>query len=404
MLLQFSVSNFKSIKDEITLSLEATSLNDLEHHLIKENDDNAYLPIAVLYGPNGGGKSNILEAINALLFKIISPINMIASSKKMFLNPIKIKPFSFDKDTVNQPTKFDLVFKTKLNEYHYRLEILNDNVLNEELDLIKFDTMRATNLFTRNESKTKINSSYSSHFKNESTISTTLPYLSFLMIMYNNNPIVQDLYDYFLNRLEVYDYGNPQLELMIMKLDDQNDSSKKIKDLMLQMFKEMDIDISNFEYKKEPYGLDIITHHSLENDDYTLRFNEESSGTQKLFKILPLIVASLIKGGTLIIDELDAKLHPSLLRYIIELYTNLEINKNKSQIIFSSHDLSSMNNETFRRDEIYFAMKDDNKSTVLYSLAELNVRKDAKYDKQYLEGKYGADPYVKRILNWENKL
>ena len=185
--------------------------------------------------------------------------------------------------------------------------------------------MRATNLFTRNESKIKINSSYSSHFKNESTISTTLPYLSFLMIMYNNNPIVQDLYDYFLNRLEVYDYGNPQLELMIMKLDDQNDSSKKIKDLMLQMFKEMDIDISNFEYKKEPYGLDIITHHSLENDDYTLRFNEESSGTQKLFKILPLIVASLIKGGTLIIDELDAKLHPSLLRYIIELYTNLEI-------------------------------------------------------------------------------
>ena len=173
---------------------------------------------------------------------------------------------------------------------------------------------------------------------------------------------------------------------------------------MLQMFKEMDIDISNFEYKKEPYGLDIITHHSLENDDYTLHFNEESSGTQKLFKILPLIVASLIKGGTLIIDELDAKLHPSLLRYIIELYTNLEINKNKSQIIFSSHDLSSMNNETFRRDEIYFAMKDDNKSTVLYSLAELNVRKDAKYDKQYLEGKYGADPYVKRILNWENKL
>ena len=403
MLLQFSVSNFKSIKDEITLSLEATSLNDLKHHLIKENDD-AYLPIAVLYGPNGGGKSNILEAINALLFKIISPINMIASSKKMFFNPIKIKPFSFDKDTVNQPTKFDLVFKTKLNEYHYRLEILNDNVLNEELDLIKFDTMRATNLFTRNESKIKINSSYSSHFKNESTISTTLPYLSFLMIMYNNNPIVQDLYDYFLNRLEVYDYGNPQLELMIMKLDDQNDSSKKIKDLMLQMFREMDIDISNFEYKKETYGLDIITHHSLENDDYTLRFNEESSGTQKLFKILPLIVASLIKGGTLIIDELDAKLHPSLLRYIIELYTNLEINKNKSQIIFSSHDLSSMNKETFRRDEIYFAMKDDNKSTVLYSLAELNVRKDSKYDKQYLEGKYGADPYVKRILNWENKL
>ena len=108
------------------------------------------------------------------------------------------------------------------------------------------------------------------------------------------------------------------------------------------------------------------------------------------------------------IDELDAKIHPVLLRYVIMLFNNMEINKNGAQLIFTSHDLSTMNNDIFRRDEIWFVAKGKEQNSKLYSLVEFkttkgeSVRMDAKYDKQYLEGKYGADPYLKKIIDWSD--
>ena len=122
--------------------------------------------------------------------------------------------------------------------------------------------------------------------------------------------------------------------------------------------------------------------------------------------MLPFIADSLTKGITLVIDELDAKIHPILLKHIIMLYNNFEINKYGAQLIFTSHDLSTMNSEVFRRDEIWFVAKGNEQNSKLYSLVEFknpdgtSVRKDAKFDKQYLEGKYGADPYLKKIIDW----
>ena len=133
---------------------------------------------------------------------------------------------------------------------------------------------------------------------------------------------------------------------------------------------------------------------------------DESSGTKKLFGLLPFIAKSLAFGTALLIDELDAKIHPVLLKYVIMLYNNMEINKHGAQLIFTSHDLSTMNNEVFRRDEIWFVAKGNNQNSKLYSLVEFKtgsgeiVRKDARYDKQYWEGKYGADPYLRRIIDW----
>ena len=124
--------------------------------------------------------------------------------------------------------------------------------------------------------------------------------------------------------------------------------------------------------------------------------SEESSGTKKLFGLLPFIAKSLRCGTTLVIDELDANIHPVLLKYVIMLFNDMNINKKGAQLIFTSHDLSIMNNEMFRRDEIWFVAKGNAQNSKLYSLVEFkngkgeSVRKDAKYDKQYLEGKYGA--------------
>ena len=132
----------------------------------------------------------------------------------------------------------------------------------------------------------------------------------------------------------------------------------------------------------------------------------KNSGTKKLFGLLPYIAKSLVRGTTVVIDELDVKIHPLLLQYIIEMFTDMSINKHGGKLIFTSHDLSTMNNNVYRRDEIWFVAKGKGQNTKLYSLVEFKddngvlVRKDAKYDKQYLEGKYGADPYLQKIIDW----
>ena len=152
----------------------------------------------------------------------------------------------------------------------------------------------------------------------------------------------------------------------------------------------------------------MYTKHSVDGYETELNLSDESSGTKKLFGLLPFIAASLLTGTVLIIDELDAKIHPVLLRHIIMMFNDMSINRHKAQLIFTSHDLSTMNSEVFRRDEIWFVAKGNAQNSKLYSLVEFknekgeSVRKDAKFDKQYLEGKYGADPCIKKIIDWEN--
>lgn len=140
---------------------------------------------------------------------------------------------------------------------------------------------------------------------------------------------------------------------------------------------------------------------------YELPFSSESDGTRKLFAALPVILLALKEGRLLIVDELDAKLHPKLLRYVIRLFTTPEINKNGAQLFFTSHDVSTMKNSIFRRDEIWFAALDEDNSSEIYSLSELRkenkepINNTAAYDKQYLEGRYGADPYLTNMMHWE---
>lgn len=152
----------------------------------------------------------------------------------------------------------------------------------------------------------------------------------------------------------------------------------------------------------------VFTKHIVNGYSAEITLSEESSGTRKLFGLLPFIAKSLVYGTTLVIDELDAKIHPVLLQYVIEMFTDMSINKKGGQLIFTSHDLSTMNNEVFRRDEIWFVSKGNGQNSKLYSLVEFkndkgeSIRKDAKYDKQYLEGKYGADPYLRKIIDWSD--
>ena len=223
--------------------------------------------------------------------------------------------------------------------------------------------------------------------------------LSFLGITHKRNSIIKDIVNWFEHKFRYIDYGSPLREGRIP-------INNQYKPLILKMLQEMDVDISDYRVERKDKKIKVYTTHIIDDSKYDLRLTEESSGTIKLFAILQYVAESLQSGATLLIDELDAKIHPVLLKYIIHLFSDQNINKNGAQLIFTSHDLSTMNSEVFRRDEIWFVAKGSEQNASLYSLVEIKndgtgERKDCKYSKRYLEGKYGADPYLKNIINWE---
>lgn len=403
MLCQFTVKNFKSIRDEVTFDMQAAAISEHEDRIIKDNDGELYLPVSAIYGPNGGGKSNVLEALNSLVTKVLRPLYATSNNEEIAIKMKKfvIESFALDEKTINEPTEFELFFRTSLAEYRYELIVKKDVIEYERLDRIKLETGRKSALFERNEDEIILKGAFAA-LKTSDELSDTLPLLSYLGIAYSKNEVVKDVIDWFDEGISFLNYGNPiqELQMAISKSED-------IKKLMLQMFQEMDLDIVNFRVEeKENDRIEVFTKHIVDKYEAELNLSDESSGTKKLFGLLPFIAKSLLRGTTLVIDELDAKIHPVLLKYLIMTFSNMEKNKKGAQLIFTSHDLSTMNSEVFRRDEIWFVAKGNHQNSKLYSLVEFknekgeSVRKDAKFDKQYLEGKYGADPYLRKIIDW----
>ncbi len=403
MLCQFTVRNFKSIRDAVTFDMQATAISEHEDRIIKDKDEELYLPVSAVYGPNGGGKSNVLEALHSLVTKVLRPLYATSNNEEIAIKMKKlvIEPFAFDEETRNKPTEFELFFRTKMAEYRYELTVKREIIEYERLDRIKLDTGRKSALFERDEDEITLKGAFA-RLKTSDELSDTLPLLSYLGITYRKNEVVQDVLDWFDEEINFLNYGNPMQELRMAV-----SKSEDVKKLMLQMIQEMDLDIVDFRVEeKENDRIEVFTKHIIDEYEAELNLFDESSGTKKLFGLLPFIAKSLLKGTTLVIDELDAKIHPVLLKYLIMTFSDMEKNKKGAQLIFTSHDLSTMNSEVFRRDEIWFVAKGNRQNSKLYSLVEFknkkgeSVRKDAKFDKQYLEGKYGADPYLRKIIDW----
>lgn len=403
MLCQFTVKNYKSIRDEMTFDMQAAAISEHENNIIRDKDGELFLPISAIYGPNGGGKSNVLEAMHTLASKVLRPLYATGDKEeRIFLQKrLLIEPFAFSKKTKSQPTEFEIFFRTEIAEYRYKLHIMKDVVNYESLDRVKLDTGRRSALFERDTEEISLKGVFSK-LKASEDLSATLPLLSYLGITYKKNEVVKDVLDWFEYGIDFLNYGNP-IEELRMALSNSED----VKQLMLDMIQEMDLDIVDFRVvEDENDRIDVYTKHLVDGYETELNLLEESSGTRKLFSLMPFIAGCLLTGTVLVIDELDAKIHPVLLRHIIMMFNDMSINKKKAQLIFTSHDLSTMNNEVFRRDEIWFVAKGNAQNSKLYSLVEFknekgeSVRKDAKFDKQYLEGKYGADPYLKRIIDW----
>jgi hypothetical protein len=383
--------------------MQAAAISEHEDRIIKDIDGEIFLPVSAVYGPNGGGKSNVLEALHILELKVLRPLYATSDNGEHSF-PVKklmIEPFAFSEEVKEAPTEFEVFFRTRLAEYRYELAVKRDVVLYERLDRIKLDTGRKSALFERDEYDVNLKGVLAK-LKISDELSDNLPLLSYLGITYRKNEVVKDVLDWFEYGIDFLNYGSPTQELRMAI-----SNSEDVKQLVLEMIQEMDLDIVDFRVeKKENNQVDVFTKHVVEGYETELNISDESSGTKKLFGLLPFIAESLLKGTTLVIDELDAKIHPVLLRHIIMMFNDMEVNRKGAQLIFTSHDLSTMNSEVFRRDEIWFVAKGNSQNSKLYSLVEFkngkgeSVRKDAKFDKQYLEGKYGADPYLRKIIDW----
>ena len=399
MLCQFSFSNFRSYRDETTFDFQAAALSEFKDSLIKTEKGNDILPVGVIYGPNGGGKSNLLAALGCVISLVTEPVYELGKNHARFIMQQKVScvPYLFDEDSREDPSRFQLFFRIGEYEYRYYIVLLHCEIEEETLYRRKLGASRAARIFERDHGEISLGTILGS--KNINTeVNPKMPLLSFLAINYSI-PVIVEVIRWF-EECITRSYANPLAEQQILLSDD--DVSKK---RFLTMMNDMGIGITGYRFDQQSneFFLQRILHDTL----YELPFSSESDGTRKLFAALPVILMALKEGRLVIVDELDAKLHPKLLRYVIRLFTNPEINKNGAQLLFTSHDMSTMKNSIFRRDEIWFAALDSENSSEVYSLSELRkenndpINNTAAYDKQYLEGRYGADPYLKNMLSRE---
>lgn len=404
MLCQFTFKNFKSYKNETVFDMQAVSSQGFTDSLLKSGDDSkTYLPVSVIYGPNAGGKSNVLDALNCVNALVMKPI-MIFKNKVIKKAKVEWTPFLFDDASRNEPTGFELYFRPNNNyEYRYVLKISNGIIIEEYLYRRKIGTRsRIATIFERDSNGIKLGASINKASIN-TEVNDQMPYLSFLYINYKLDPVILAV-DWF-EKCIMCNYANPDAERHL--IIGEGDSFKK---KLIGLMNDVGINISNFEFiEKSPddNSVDIIFEHTVNKKKYQLNINQESDGTQKLFNVLPLVIIALSEGRLLVFDELDAKLHPKLLKFIIMLFKNPEINTQNAQLLFTSHDISTMKSSVFRTDEIWFACKLDDESSDLYSLYEMrdesgnHIQPSAAFDKQYLEGRYGADPYFQNMMDWK---
>ena len=396
MLCQFSFKNFKSYKEETTFDFQATSIPEFSDSLIVGNKEDALLPVGVVYGPNGGGKTNLLLALSCLISTVVNPIYELEKTREEVIIQQKVSavPLGFDEMSREMPTEFEVFFRQGKKEYRYNLSICKDEVVEEALYWKTIGGKRPGMIFDREGAEITLGASINKASINRS-VNPKMPYLSFLAINYDI-PIITDVQKWFESCI-VRNYANPIADRQIMLSDDEIYRQRIIRAL-----NDVDIDMTGYRYDKE--NNELYTQRTIEGKIYELKFSDESDGTKKMIAALPVILLALQEGRLVIIDELDAKLHPKLLRYVISLFKNTNINKKGAQLLFTSHDMTTMKNTVFRRDEIWFAAENAKHESEIYSLYEIRrennerVNNTAAYDKQYLEGRYGADPYLTNML------
>jgi len=411
MIIEFSVKNYRSIKDLQTLSMVAAPIKSKNSELdtnnvIKVSDKLSLLKSAGIYGANGSGKSNLIQSLVAMLIIIRDSLVNDRIGTEM------IEPFIFNRECALNPTFFQLVFicedenKNKVR-YRYGFEILGNVIKSEWL----FGTPKKTetHYFIRKDSTIKINEKKFTEGKGLPTdkLSENNLFLNFVKAF--NGQTSKKIIDFFSKKISVSagvgDIRFRKNTLEIMKHEDfknkilelLNFADFGIGDIYNKSVVENEEEIESKEKKELLISKRTVydsTGKKTLNVEWTMD-GHESDGTQKFFNYSGVITYDLIYGSALFLDEFDARLHPMLTKKIVEMFNSPTLNKNGAQLVFVTHDTNLLDNSLLRRDQIYFTEKNKMQETVLYSLADFKgIRNDASYEKDYINGKYGAIPFL----------
>ncbi len=425
MLLEFSVKNFLSYKEKMTLSFEATKDKTLEeYYCYKINEKTRILKLGVLIGSNASGKTNILRALDFLKQKTIYP-------KRLDENT-DFTPFLFDPDTRDMPGEFEIIFFVGNVKHHYSLILNKEQILEEKLnyypkgqpvevfkrrgDKIDFGTHKTVKLVKKDRDAL------------DSNTVKTMTLLSALQVTKVKAPVLQNVVDWFRNFLMPMVKQSSDLRSWAMQGVDENTSHKKN---IINLLKKADFNISDIIINREentasdqlndvivnsiipanikrkviddgkPSTVELIMIHKTDNHGkegiFSLNFEAESDGTKRYFELGGILSKLIIENHILAIDEIEGSLHPDLVRHFINTFLR---NSAESQLIVTTHNIDFISDtDEIRKDVVWFTDKQRDGSTDLYSLADFSdLRKNMSYLKAYKSGKLGAVPNLGSTL------
>lgn len=433
MLINFTVKNYMSFKDENTLSMVASKdKTDEEKHVITLHNKERILKNAAIYGANASGKSNLLHAFRFMRYLVIN-----SSKESQSGDEITTKPFMFSTVTENAPSLFEVTFLCDEIIYRYGFEVTRQEVVSEWL-FARYSSREST-LFIRDGQQIKVGERFKDGKRFIDAVRDNALFLS--VCAQFNGKISSSVISWFRNVYVISSLDSDYVEHSMDIIDNKNNEYDEQKKMMLHLITGIDVGIENIvveqdtnvsieklldeltlkeakvltdklkklqektqndiEKKMQIVSNYIASVHKKYNEENQVvlneicNFNIESQGTQKIFELSGLIIKTIFNGGVLFIDEIQNSLHPNLLIGLISFIINNNRNIN-SQFIYTTHDVNILAKKLLRRDEYWFVEKSQFGASELSSLYDFDetVRKDASLDKDYLRGRYGAIPYI----------
>ncbi len=412
MLIQFNFQNYKSFRDEASLDLSATKISEFSERVVSIGGEKI-LPVAAVYGANASGKSNVYDAFVYMSKYVVNSFKY-GDEEKDF-DDIRPCPFLFDASSENAETSFEVYFTIPGDKtekcYNYGFCIGKTGVTEEWLNYKAKSSRNYRRIFYRDKETLDLSGIPKTSREN---IEIALEKQVLIVSLGAKLKVAKCkmIRDWFLNN-EFADFGDAVTNFFLSHvLPSGFVEDEKVRADVVKYFSSFDETIKGFEVsklpaqedsKEEKYLIDAL-HEKIGSEEMAkIPLSQESAGTLKMFSLYPDLQEVLQNGGVFFVDELNARLHPLLVRNFILTFLNPKLNVNHAQLVFTTHDTWQLSNQLLRRDEIWFTEKDELGLSTLYSLADfvdedgIRIRKDESYEKNYLLGKYGAIPALKTI-------
>lgn len=414
MLIQFSFKNYKSFREEVTLDLSATKITEFSERVVTAGGEKI-LPVAAIYGANASGKSNIYSAL-AYMSEYVADSFKYGGEEKKF-ERYKPTPFLFDSTSADADSTFEVYFTIPEDKnertYNYGFCVDKEGVTEEWFNSKAKSARKFSRVFYRNRNEEELDlSGLPKNSRENIKIALEKQVLVASLGAKLKISKCKIIRDWFLMN-EFADFGDPFTNIfMSHRLPGGFVDDKRIQKKVIEFFSSFDEQIKDFKVEKIPSEGEVqedqytikALHKKIDSDEMAeIPLGAESAGTLKMFALYPELQEVLEHGSVFFIDELNARLHPLLVRNFLLTFLNPEINVNHAQLVFTTHDTWQLSNQLLRRDEIWFVEKDGRGVSTLYSLADFvdedgsHIRKDENYEKNYMIGKYGAIPTLKSM-------